>query len=76
MKRRATSSENRKFFVAVVKKALSRIGRCQEDVDQWRIREIVVGVCWFCKSGKGLLCEAGGLAMDLGTCCLIRSSRR
>ena len=30
-----------------------RIGRCQEDVNQWRICEIVVSVCWPCKSGKG-----------------------
>ena len=30
-----------------------RIGHCQEDVDQWQIREIVVGVCWPCKSEKG-----------------------
>ena len=30
-----------------------RIGCCQEDIDQWRICEIVMGVCWPCKSGKG-----------------------
>ena len=47
VKRRATSSENRKFFIAVVKSALGI-----EDVDQWKICEIIVGVCWPCKSRK------------------------
>ena len=74
MKRRATSSENGKFFVAVMKGALGVVKKMltnggfvkllwaylvlQERERLWR------------------LTEARGLAMDLGTYCLIRSSSR
>ena len=52
------------------------IGHCQEDVDQWRIREIVRDWCPY-QGGEGIDgCGVGGLAIDFGMCCLIPSSKR
>ena len=72
MKRKTTSSENRKFFVAVVKSALG--------VVKMLTNGGFVKLLWACvglaRAGKTLAVGRGrGLAMDLGTCYLIRSSR-
>ena len=68
VKRRATSSENKKFVAVVVKSTLGIVmadsrnccGHMLALQDQKRLWQ---------------LCKVGRLVMDLGTCCLIHSSK-
>ena len=54
VKGRATSSENRKFFVAVMEGTLGVVKKMLTNSG-----EIVVGVCCFCKAGKTLAVGRG-----------------
>jgi len=47
------------------------IRRCQEDVDRWRIHEIVED-WWPYQGGKALTdMWGGGLVIDFGMCCCV-----
>ena len=73
VKRRATSSENRKFVAVVVKSALGVVKKMLTNGGFVKLLWAYVGLA---RAGKALtVVRAGGLAIDLGTCCLIRSSK-
>ena len=73
MKRRATSSENRKFFVVVVKSALG-IVIVKKMLTNGGFVKLLRAYVGLSRAGKALAVVRGRrLAMYLRTCCLIHS---
>ena len=72
VKRRATSNKNKKFVVVIVKSAL---GVVKMLTNGEFVKLLWASVALQERERLWRLCEVGGLTMDLGTCCLIRSSK-